>query len=439
MGALVQHAGSCTVSGVARPPKPRTEYYGRLQAGTPSAVGRTSLLGGRARNPDAARQTRARGGVADRGKPGPGVHAAVPAAGAAGGRAAVPDLGDVAADQGLVLLPGPAGGVAGGTGDRRTVPLRSCVRRGAAIDLVVDRARENRSQIVFTTARGRDAVFWQSPRTRKQARPNVRTPTARAAGIAELQIVVDSHEQYAYRFATQQVTTKQALPCGDYGVAPTDGWSPVVERKSLVDLVSSLTGGKLRYQVAELAALPRAAVVVEDRYSQVFKLDRVRPALVADGLAELQVRWPNVPIVFCETRQLAEEWTYRFLAAAHAWAITEHAALQRISPITIDITELDQAPAAPKPPTAEVRAWARAAGLPVPDRGRLRPDIWAGLARRQPTELNLAPPPRTTLHHQIGHTPVTRNEVCIKPGMPQRWVSSLTARAASTSPSSSSR
>ncbi|MGI8625539.1 MAG: hypothetical protein ACR2J5_03060, partial [Geodermatophilaceae bacterium] len=69
------------------------------------------------------------------------------------------------------------------------VPVRSCFRRGAAIDLILDRARENRSQLVFTTARGREAVFWQSPRTRKQARPNVTTPTARAAGIAELQIV----------------------------------------------------------------------------------------------------------------------------------------------------------------------------------------------------------------------------------------------------------
>ena len=48
-----------------------------------------------------------------------------------------------------------------------------------------------------------------------------------------------------------------------------------VERKSLADLVTSLTSGKLRYQVAALAALPRAAVVVEDRYSQLFKLDRV--------------------------------------------------------------------------------------------------------------------------------------------------------------------
>lgn len=82
-----------------------------------------------------------------------------------------------------------------------------------------------------------------------------------------------------------------------------------VERMSLADLVSSLINSKLRYALGDLAALPRAAVVVEDRYSQFFKLDRVRPATVADGLAELQVRWSSVPIVFCKSRQLAEEWT----------------------------------------------------------------------------------------------------------------------------------
>ncbi len=257
------------------------------------------------------------------------------------------------------------------------VELRSCTRRGAAIDLVLDRGKENRSQIVFTQARGREAVFWQSPRTRKQARPNVRTPSARAAGIVELEIVVDSHEQYAYHFAGQQVrTTKRALPCGDYGITAGGRLVASVERKSLVDLVASLTGGKLRYALAELAVLPRAALVVEDRYSQIFKLDRVRPALVADGLAEVQVRWPNVPIVFCETRQLAEEWTYRFLAAAHTWAETEAAAIERISPHLTDTPDLADAPIEPEPSTAVVRAWARTNGLIVPDRGKLRSEVW---------------------------------------------------------------
>ena len=46
------------------------------------------------------------------------------------------------------------------------VPTRSCVRRGAAIDLVLDRGRENRSQLVITQARGRQVIFWQSARIR---------------------------------------------------------------------------------------------------------------------------------------------------------------------------------------------------------------------------------------------------------------------------------
>jgi hypothetical protein len=254
------------------------------------------------------------------------------------------------------------------------VPLRSCVRRGAAIDLVLDRGRENRSQLVFTTARGREVVFWQSPRTRKQARPNVRLPTARAAGLPELPIIIDSHEQYPYRFAGQQVrTSRRALPAGDYGVEVGGRLVAAVERKSLADLISSLVSGKLRFAVADLAALPRGAVVVEDRYSQIFHAQHVRPALIADGLAELQVRWPEVPIVFCETRSLAEEWIYRYLAAAYAWASAEPDAAHRVGPAPSDI---DRAPPAPEPSTAEVRAWARQQGLPVSDRGRLAPDIW---------------------------------------------------------------
>ncbi|MGI9092629.1 MAG: ERCC4 domain-containing protein [Mycobacteriales bacterium] len=256
------------------------------------------------------------------------------------------------------------------------VGVRSCARRGGAIDIVLDRGRENRSQLVFTTARGREAVFWQSARTRKQARPNVALPTARAAGIAELEIIVDSHERYAYHFAGQQVrTTQRALPCGDYGLSVDSRLVAVVERKSLPDLVSSLVNGTLRYALGELAALPRAAVVVEERYSQLFKLDRIRPALVADGLAELQVRWPGVPIVFCEARQLAEEWTYRYLAAARAWADAEKPAVDRIG-MTPSELGTATAPDAPGPSTGEVRSWARAAGHPVSDRGRLRPEIW---------------------------------------------------------------
>ena len=42
-----------------------------------------------------------------------------------------------------------------------------------------------------------------------------------------------------------------------------------------------------------------------------------------ETLAEAQVRFPTVPIVFCENRSLAQEWTYRFLGAALTHAAEE--------------------------------------------------------------------------------------------------------------------
>jgi hypothetical protein len=254
------------------------------------------------------------------------------------------------------------------------VGLRACHRRGAAIDIVADRAREGRSQLVFTTARGREVVFWQSPRTVKQSRPGVRTPTARASGVDNLDIIVDSHERYPYDFAGKPVAVaRRALPCGDYGLVVGNRLVAAVERKSLSDLTGSLLSGKLKYQLAELASLPRAAVVVEDRYSEIYTLTHARPAAVADTLAEMQVMFGSVPIVFCQTRKLAQEYTYRYLAAALQWAADTEDSATAFG----GADHTDGAPASPQPSTAEVRAWAVDVGLKVSDRGRLRPEILA--------------------------------------------------------------
>jgi hypothetical protein len=248
------------------------------------------------------------------------------------------------------------------------VPVRSCLRRGAAIDLVLDRGRENRSQFVMTTVRGgRQVIFWQTSRTAKQARPRVAVPSARAQGIADLEIVVDTHERYAYTFKDSQVRlVKAALPAGDYAVRRDGGVLASVERKSLSDLVSGLTTGRLKYQLTELASLPRAAVVVEDRYSRIFQHEVVRGSVAADALAEVQVAWPGVPIVFCETRALAQDWTYRFLAAAVAAADLEQGAAAVVSDLVPGTPLPDREPTA-----AEIRAWAAENGVACPPKGRV--------------------------------------------------------------------
>jgi hypothetical protein len=206
------------------------------------------------------------------------------------------------------------------------VPIRSCVRRGVAIDLVLDRARENRSQFVFTRLQGgREGIFWQSPKTTRSNRPGIRIPARRAAGLRDFTIFVDTRERYAYKFTKQQAAVeKRALPAGDYGVENDDGEIiAVVERKSLADLSHKLVDGSFAFQMAELATVERAAVVVEEPYAAVFRLQHVQPGFIADLLATVQVRYPTVPIVFCDTRPLAEEWTFRYLGAARAYEQAE--------------------------------------------------------------------------------------------------------------------
>ncbi len=80
------------------------------------------------------------------------------------------------------------------------VAVRSCVRRGVAVDLVLDRSRENRSQIVFTTLKGgREGIFWQSARTTQGPAQGLRVPTRRSAA-GQLELIVGLRERYAWKF-----------------------------------------------------------------------------------------------------------------------------------------------------------------------------------------------------------------------------------------------
>ncbi len=69
--------------------------------------------------------------------------------------------------------------------------------------------------------------------------------------------------------------------------------------------------------------MPRAALVVEDRYSRLLEHAYAPAGFLLDLLARVQVRYPEIPIVFLENRAMAEEWTYRYLGAAFADAEPE--------------------------------------------------------------------------------------------------------------------
>ncbi|MDP9384135.1 MAG: hypothetical protein M3P50_02680, partial [Actinomycetota bacterium] len=180
----------------------------------------------------------------------------------------------------------------------------------------------NRSQIVFTKphpgrADGRPMIFWQTARTAQRARPGQRVPTRRASGLEQLTIEVDTRERYPYKFTGRPVERRRTpLPSGDYAVRHEDRLIAAVERKAPEDFTKSLIDGSLNYQLAELAALPAAVVVVEARYGALVNDQHTQPGWLLELVARLQIRYPAVPIAFADSRKLAEEYTYRYLAAA---------------------------------------------------------------------------------------------------------------------------
>lgn len=190
-----------------------------------------------------------------------------------------------------------------------------CRRRGAAIDLLLDRPQLARSQFVFTNARGRPAIWWQTQKTAQAANPGARVPRGRSAG--SLLIVVDSREKYGWKFADRAVAIeRRALPAGDYGVVVDGEVIALVERKTLENLATSLSDGTLSFQLQRLAEGGRSAIVVEGDYPDLFRTQPGRGAWLADMLGRLAVRYPEVPVIFAGSRRFAEEWTYRFFGAA---------------------------------------------------------------------------------------------------------------------------
>ena len=112
---------------------------------------------------------------------------------------------------------------------------------------------------------------------------------------------------------------RATVPAGDYAVhAPDGSLLAAVERKSLENLAATLSDGTLAFQLQRLAELPLAAVVVEATYTALYKLEHVNGSWLADQLARLEVRYPEVHFVFADARSFAEEWTYRFLTTALA-------------------------------------------------------------------------------------------------------------------------
>src|SRR6266571_3048717 len=166
------------------------------------------------------------------------------------------------------------------------VAVLLCRRRGAAIDLVLDRPSLSRSQFVFTEARGRPAIWWQTQKTAQAANPGARIPRGRSAG--PLTIAIDTREKYGWKFAGRAMAIeRRTLPAGDYAAVVGEAVVAVIERKTLENLATSLSDGGLALQMQRLAEVAGAAIVVEGDYPDLFRPQPGHGSWLADMPAGL--------------------------------------------------------------------------------------------------------------------------------------------------------
>ncbi len=196
------------------------------------------------------------------------------------------------------------------------VAIVSLSQRGALLDIILDRAQRKRCNFLTIHKGNHEQIFLRTEAAIKahRTRGNVHTK----ANLA-LDIVIDTREQYPWRFPDQTVR-RRALPAGDYALLDAmQRISAVVERKSFQDAKMMLADFQaFSLRMSELAGYANAALVVEAQYADFLHPEKMAPvsvAVVARKLAALDAGHPTVRIVYAGNRKLAEHWVLRYFEA----------------------------------------------------------------------------------------------------------------------------
>ena len=130
-------------------------------------------------------------------------------------------------------------------------------------------------------------------------------------------VKIDTREQTPFAFPANVATTTGTLTCGDYSVVGLEH-EIGLERKSIGDLVGSITSGNARFQRAleRLHAHRIAAVIIEGTPGEIemhrYFAPKIPPSRVFDTIATLHCKH-RVPFMFGGTRAHAAAITHRLL------------------------------------------------------------------------------------------------------------------------------
>lgn len=193
-------------------------------------------------------------------------------------------------------------------------------RYGKKLFVVLDRKTKKRCWFIFLKKeykkkRGEfyEQVFWITKASEAIRRPGAYIPMVRDAGFCE--IIVDTRERYPYKFGYLD-TRKENLPVGDYALSKNGKIMAVAERKTLNDFLKQIpTYDSFKAMLKELSTYPYKVLIFESPYSDFLNPGKIKPyraTYIADIISDLYFHFPEVQIVFCDNRKLAQAWLLRW-------------------------------------------------------------------------------------------------------------------------------
>ena len=195
--------------------------------------------------------------------------------------------------------------------------------RGRRLSVVLDRKRYKRCDFLFLTKPYKDRpgesyeqIFWLTQKAITQHRPAYKLVSH--SSHTEFTVHIDSNEHYPWRFPGL-ITKRTSLPTGDYALMDGDDIIALVERKTLDNLLSDFGMMPVLHQkLAELATYQNNAMVIEVPYADFLnpaKVHHYTAGFCAKAVGELHALHPNLRIIYCANRKVANEWTRHYFAA----------------------------------------------------------------------------------------------------------------------------
>ncbi len=140
-----------------------------------------------------------------------------------------------------------------------------------------------------------------------------------------MKIIVDTREQMPWSFPPEVEVVRRALPAGDYAVAGFED-AAVVERKSLPDLIQSLTWGRPRFEreLERLRPVPHRFIIIEGSLTDIVLgnyRSKANPASLLGSICALMVDF-GIPFLFAGSRVAAAALCLKLLSKAVSRSMT---------------------------------------------------------------------------------------------------------------------